>query len=250
MNDFLERISVNNTVYHCFEIDATNGFHAVLRTDDMDGVKANFTDVTEIVIMNNIGQVRDFVTGLSNKPAMITEMPDYYADDEGNLYSAIAITIRKVDVVEQIKQLESKLDTTVNEVDMTLEEYKEYRIKQSKDALKEYLETHPITSTAHGGVEDVYSITEEKQNQMMRSYLMYEIEKKINPDTAVIKWNQTGEECTVFTEQEFTTLAVEIKATVSNLVSYQQSIEAKIRKSVDKAEIAAMIFDFDKCSAE
>ena len=43
---------------------------------------------------------------------------------------------------------------------------------------------------------------------------------------------------------------MEIKARVYPLVSYQQEIEVKIKESNDKAEIAALVFDYDKVPYE
>ena len=144
--------------------------------------------------------------------------------------------------------LETKLNTTPNEAIMTLDEYKAYRINQSKVALEEYLEANPIISSVHGGVEGVYSITKEKQDLMSQQYLTYQITKAVDPKNAVITWNERGGVCEPWTEEEFVQLVMEIKARVYPLVSYQQMIEKQINEFDNKSDIAEMVFDYDNAN--
>lgn len=241
----LQKIRVGDKLYEAFIATYVSGeFDAILKTDDTAAVKADFSDFDEITIMSAMGLVLTKLTEFKEIKS-VAELPEYYADDDGNSQTAVEIILKRVDLTSRIKALEGKVSPSINEATMSLDEYKEYKIAESKTLLKEYLETHPITSTAHGGEEGTYSITEEKQNLMMQSYVTYQIEKSVNPETATLKWNQTGEECTEFTEEEFLTLVMEIKARVYPLVSYQQSIEKQITLADDKATIAAMTYSYD-----
>lgn len=246
MNTYYQKIKVNGVLYNCFEISSANAnkFSAIIMSEDINEIKKNFSESDSIIVINNIGQIMRTVEGYTSIDRVI-EIPNYYMDDEGIMHSAIQIIMNPVDISKRIQMLESKLDTTVNEADMTLEEYKAYRITQSKIELEKYLESHPITSTAHGGVEGTYSITKEKQDLMSQQYLTYQIAKQARPDKAVLTWNEAGGVCTTWTEEEFVQLIIEIKAKIYPLVSYQQAVEVKIRESNDKAVIAAIVFDYD-----
>lgn len=242
----MDKIKVNGILYECFSyyLDPENSIVATLKTDNTSEVKENFLTSKSIVIINAIGQIVKTLEGYSIYKG-ISELPNYYVDNEGVLRSAIQISMSPVDITERVRLLEDKVSETVNEADMTLEEYKAYRITQSKIELEKYLESHPITSTAHGGVEGTYSITKEKQDLMSQQYLTYRIAKQARPDKAVLTWNEAGGVCTEWTEEEFVQLIIEIKAKIYPLVSYQQAVEVKIRESNDKAVIAAIIFDYD-----
>lgn len=241
----LQKIKVGDKLYEAFIATHVGGdFDAILKTSDTATVKTDFSNFDEITIMSAEGLTLNRLTEFKEIKS-VAELPEYFADDDGNLRSAIEIVLKRVDFTGRIQALEEKVSPSINESSMTLDEYKEYKIVESKTLLKEYLETHPITSTAHGGEEGTYSITEEKQNLMMQSYVTYQIEKSVNPETATLKWNQTGEECTEFTEEEFLTLVMEIKTRVYPLVSYQQSIEKQIMLASDKETIAAMTYSYD-----
>lgn len=123
----------------------------------------------------------------------------------------------------------------------TLAWAKKKKIELSKTKLADYLEQHPIISTAHGGVEGTYAVTEEKQQLMALNYNTYQIKKAAGLE-AVLTWNETGEECEVWTEAEFVQLVIEIEAYVKPLVSKQQAFEKAIQtaetlKEVDEVEV-------------
>lgn len=123
----------------------------------------------------------------------------------------------------------------------TLAWAKKKKIELSKSKLAEFLELNPIVSTAHGGVEGTYSVTEEKQQLMALNYTTYQI-KKVSGMDAVLTWNETGKECEVWEEAEYVQLVIEIEAYVKPMVSAQQSFEKHIQeattlKEVDEIEI-------------
>lgn len=129
------------------------------------------------------------------------------------------------------------------EVDGSLKDLKAEKIKMSKTMLADYIATHPLTSTAHGGVAGIYSVTEEKQSLMTSQYISYQAEKQFNPD-AVLTWNETGKSCEVWTEAEFLQLVIEIKQYVYPLVSHQQTIEEQINAATSIQEVEAIVVDY------
>ena len=129
------------------------------------------------------------------------------------------------------------------ESDGSLKDLKQEKINLSKSLLADYIASHPLTSTAHGGVAGVYSVTEEKQSLMTSQYISYQAEKNVNPN-AVLTWNETGKSCEVWTEEEFLQLVIEIKQYVYPLVSHQQSIEEQIHAATSIQEVEAIVIDY------
>lgn len=132
---------------------------------------------------------------------------------------------------------------TEDELEGIFEQNKKDKVLLSKAMLAAYLEKHPITSTAHGGVEGVYSVTSEKQSFMMSQYMTYQIEKAVNPD-AKLTWNETSKSCEEWTEQEFMQLILEIKSYVYPLISYQQALEEQITACSTQEDLDAIKIDY------
>lgn len=124
-----------------------------------------------------------------------------------------------------------------------LEQMKQDKIIQSKTLLGQFLAENPLLSTCHGGEYGTYSVTEEKQSLMMSQYMTYQIEKALNPD-AKLTWNESGEACEVWTEEEFLQLVLETKQYVYPLVSHQQTLEKKIAACTTVDELDAITINY------
>ena len=132
---------------------------------------------------------------------------------------------------------------TDKQIQEILSQDKEEKVSQSKIALATFFEENPLISSAHNGVEGIYSVTMEKQTLMSNQYMTYQLEKQINPD-AKLTWNESGKECEVWTEQEFLQLIMEAKAYVYPLVSYQQSLETQIMNCNTQEELDNITIDY------
>lgn len=138
-------------------------------------------------------------------------------------------------------------EPTPEELDALFQKNKKKKIELSKLMLAEFLENNPIHSTAHGGVEGIYSVSSNKQSLMTSQYITYQIEKTINPN-ARLTWNETGKSCEEWTEEEFLQLVLEIKSYVSPLVSYQQHIEERIYACNHQEELEQILIDYANIS--
>lgn len=140
-------------------------------------------------------------------------------------------------------------EPTPEELEALFQSNKSTKIALSKTMLAEYLENNPLHSSAHDGVEGIYSVTSEKQSLMMSQYMTYQIEKNINPD-AKLTWNETGKSCAEWTEEEFLQLILEVKAYVYPLVSRQQQIEEQIMICTTQDELDAIVINYTPVSLE
>ncbi len=133
---------------------------------------------------------------------------------------------------------------TLEELEAMFQSDKQNKIYLSKIMLAEYLESNPLHSSAHGGIDGVYSVTSEKQSLMMSQYMTFQIAKSIDPDTK-LTWNETGKSCTEWTEEEFLQLILEVKTYVYPLVSYQQTLEENINKCTKQEELDTIVIDYE-----
>jgi len=128
----------------------------------------------------------------------------------------------------------------LDEDELDLEGLKDYRIATSKVNLANYLATNTVKSTAHAGVEAEYSMTQEKQSQLMAVIMMASLNPEYTPS-----WNATGEVCTYdWTLDELQALAADIEAVVRPLVSKQQEIEVEIRNAETIEAVKAIDITF------
>ena len=113
------------------------------------------------------------------------------------------------------------------------------RIAQSKTDLAAYLAAHPLQWTDG----ELYSITQEKQNQLMGTIAAAQIDGK-PPE-----WNSTGGQCREWDAAELSALSVAIKDRVKALVKYQQAQEIAMNAAETMDELDTIIVDYDSVTA-
>ena len=126
----------------------------------------------------------------------------------------------------------------------TIKILKEDLILKSKENLAKYLQTHPLKSYCHNKTEGgYYNCTQEKQNALAALLLSHTIATNLGQED-VLTWNETEEMCEVYTLEELSQLALEMKEYVKPLVSMQRYIEATIRASNTQQELKSINIEF------
>ena len=126
----------------------------------------------------------------------------------------------------------------------TIKILKEDLILKSKENLAKYLQAHPLKSYCHNKTEGgYYNCTQEKQNALAGLLLSHTIATNLGQED-VLTWNETEEMCEVYTLEELSQLALEMKEYVKPLVSMQQYIEATIRALNTQQELKSINIEF------
>lgn len=121
-----------------------------------------------------------------------------------------------------------------------LEETKSYMIAQSKTELELYLATHPL-QWVDG---NYYSVTQDKQALLTSQISLYKVAMEAGQPYE-LKWNTTGDVCTVWTIENLSALALSIGAYVQPLVTHQQTLEVAVRNATSMEELDAINIEYD-----
>lgn len=160
------------------------------------------------------------------------------------LDSFIEVSERQYNTIKLPFIIENNNFEIQNIMDLQMQELliseKEKLIKQSKEMLVEYLKNNPL----HFADGKYYSVTQEKQNLLNNAITVYQMKTQLGLP-AELKWNSTGEECSVWTLEDAISLALGIASYVEPLVTYQQSIEVQIRNCTTKEELESTVIDYE-----
>ena len=162
------------------------------------------------------------------------------------IYSTLSnIYINKVylgvnDSIDNYKEIAIEL---LDEQPETLETMKEKRIKLSKDNLAKYLEENPLLSTVKHEEGRYYNVTMEKQSLLLSNISTYQMSSQLGIPCP-LTWNDTGEECELWTIEQLIQLSMEIRNYVAPLVSLQQYMEINIKKCETNEELINVNVDF------
>ena len=152
------------------------------------------------------------------------------------------VYLGKFDSADNYREIKIELIETPSTTE-TLETIKEKRIKLSKDNLAKYLEENPLLSTVKHEEGRYYNVTMEKQSLLLSNISTYQMSSQLGIPCP-LTWNDTGEECELWTIEQLIQLSMEIRNYVSPLVSLQQYMEVNIKKCETNEELINVNVDF------
>lgn len=199
-------------------------------SEDLTTVQKKASDATNAAEL--------FQTKLDNVKENVTNLGQ-------NIENAINESKTATEAVSKVADRVTALEPITDITTLPLDEAKKYRVLESQKLLADWLSTHPITSTCHGGEEAQYSITSEKQLYLQAMITMTETAQK-NGVEYQPSWNAVGEACTYdWTLEELYKLGMEIEATVRPLISHQQALEKEILAALTMSQLTAISISYE-----
>lgn len=201
----------------------------------LNDANRNLSDAN-ISMNETIAELKMVNTTLSESVEMLTEQNRELIESL-TVVNELRETVSSTE--EEVAEIQARI-ADVNEDELDIDALKEYRIKMSKLNLATYLENNTVTSSAHGGVSAEYSMTSDKQSQLMAVIMMGTLNPEYQPS-----WNASGEVCSYdWTLDELQLLAADIEAVVRPLVTKQQTMEVEIRSAGSIEDVKAVNITF------
>lgn len=198
----------------------------------------------------------------------LSEISIYYADESGkneifvhfDYVIRISLTTKQdpdnndnIIVIMSLAQL-TEVDRSLRKMSsiiakdhnyLTLEEYKDAKIEESKILLEKFLIENPMMSDCHGGEIKAYNATKDKRDLFVSAMFTYQMKKQAGLP-AILKWNATGEECTEWTEEEGIQFAIDMETYITPLVAAQQAFEIQIKNAQTKQELDKLNINYSE----
>lgn len=121
----------------------------------------------------------------------------------------------------------------------SVDDLREQRIADSKADLAAWLSENPLAWT--DGKR--YAVTSEKQAQLTSALAVQQVAQSAGVERE-LRWNSTGDECTVWQYVDLCALALAIAAYVEPRVSIQQAAEVDLRNAVTAEEVLAVAWNY------
>ena len=121
----------------------------------------------------------------------------------------------------------------------SVDDLREKRIADSKTDLAAWLAENPLTWT--DGKQ--YAVTSEKQAQLTSALAVQQVAQSAGVERE-LRWNSTGDECTVWKYADLCALALAIAAYVEPRVSIQQAAEVDLRNAATAEEVLSVAWNY------
>lgn len=121
----------------------------------------------------------------------------------------------------------------------SVDDLREQRIADSKTDLAAWLSENPLAWT--DGKR--YAVTSEKQAQLTSALAVQQVAQSAGVERE-LRWNSTGDECTVWQYADLCALALAIAAYVEPRVSIQQAAEVDLRNAATAEEVLSVAWNY------
>ena len=121
----------------------------------------------------------------------------------------------------------------------SVDDLRKQRIADSKADLAAWLSENPLTWT--DGKK--YAVTSEKQAQLTSALAVQQVAQSAGVERE-LRWNSTGDECTVWQYADLCALALAIAAYVEPRVSIQQAAEVDLRNAATAEEVLSVAWNY------
>ena len=121
----------------------------------------------------------------------------------------------------------------------SVDDLREQRIADSKADLAAWLSENPLAWT--DGKRD--AVTSEKQAQLTSALAVQQVAQSAGVERE-LRWNSTGDECTVWQYADLCALALAIAAYVEPRVSIQQAAEVDLRNAATAEEVLSVAWNY------
>ena len=121
----------------------------------------------------------------------------------------------------------------------SVDDLREQRIADSKADLAAWLAENPLAWTD----AKKYAVTSEKQAQLTSALAVQQVAQSAGVERE-LRWNSTGDECTVWQYADLCALALAIAAYVEPRVSIQQAAEVDLRNAATAEEVLAVAWNY------
>lgn len=121
----------------------------------------------------------------------------------------------------------------------SVDDLREQRITDSKADLAAWLSENPLTWTD----SKKYAVTSEKQAQLTSALAVQQVAQSAGVERE-LRWNSTGDECTVWQYADLCALALAIAAYVEPRVSIQQAAEVDLRNAATAEEVLSVAWNY------
>ena len=121
----------------------------------------------------------------------------------------------------------------------SVDDLHEQRIADSKADLAAWLSENPLTWT--DGKK--YAVTSEKKAQLTSALAVQQVAQSAGVERE-LRWNSTGDECTVWQYADLCALALAIAAYVEPRVSIQQAAEVDLRNAATVEEVLSVAWNY------
>ena len=197
---------------------------------DLNQIKDDFYRVSKLVIMqeNNVLAIYTSLDTFSE----ITYVGTIYDDLSHGFYDCVRVTMTKANIVDQVNRLDEQINPVVDPSSMTIDELKNYKLKQISEACEQDVYDGTVVTLPDGTQETfTYSMQDQENTFSLLSLLL------VCPAMDALPWHSSGHSCRMYTRAELITICSTLLMRKTQLITYANALNMYVNSISDRNEL-------------
>lgn len=232
------RLNSDDTkIYHLTVWDSqdfANSTTLKVMGNDLQRVSTDFSEITKLEVFQDDNLVAMY-TGFDSF-SEISYLRNEYCPGESRFVDAFRIRLTKADIIEQINRLDNQINPVVDIAHMTLEETKEYKIKELGDICRAEIYAGQEV-TLPNGVTELYTYNQDDQANILSATTLAFAAKTMGFHLDYIPYHASNRICRLLDTTSMVTIYMTLQLMLTRLTTKCNLLNCMIRESNDKDEV-------------
>lgn len=223
----MEKIKLNDSCsYDLRSISVEDGSCSIeLATNDCVKAMNDFKQVDKIDVYNEDGLIRQSLAGYSTYTAI-----SYFPESE-----TVRVVLKKTSLEDKVAELDKKVNGTVNETDMSLEQFKEYKIQQLGVVCRDTIYNGMDVETSKGKEHFTFNDDDQKDiKTLFDAALMTKMD---------VPYHQTKGACRIYSWQDAVRIYITLQGMLLYNTTYCNALNMIIREDLStKEDVSKVVY--------
>lgn len=197
---------------------------------DLNQIKDDFYRVSKLVIMqeNNVLAIYTSLDTFSE----ITYVGTIYDDLSHGFYDCVRVTMTKANIVDQVNRLDEQINPVVDPSSMTIDELKNYKLKQISEACEQDVYDGDTITLPDGTSQKFGFDMMDQQNWSELFALCF-----IAPEMEVLPYHASGQPCQLLSRAAIIQISASLLLRKTRLITYTNALHMYIKSLSDRDEL-------------
>ena len=212
----------------------------IVQGNNLAAVKNDFDSITRIEIFQDELLVATY-TNIDTYDE-ITFLKNEYVPGEQKFTDALRIHLTKTDIIEQINRIDEQINPVIDTESMTLEEAKEYKIKELGDICRAEIYAGEEVELSDGTLK-AYTYNADDQANVLSAITLAFAAKQMGFDLDYIPYHANGAECELLDTPSMVSIYMTLQLRLTRLTTKCNMLNCMVRDCISKEGVFAITWD-------
>lgn len=217
--------------------DFANTMTIKVQGNDLQKVSNDFSEITKLEIFQDGNLIATYLD--LDTFTELSYLKNEYCPGESKFCDAFRLQLTKIDIVAQVQRLDEQINPVVDIDKMTLEEVKEWKVKELGSICRAEIyagETVELPDGSH----KIYSYTLEDQQNISSAVTLIFAAKQLGFDLEYIPYHENSHSCEMIPSNHMISIYMTLQLLLTRLTTKCNMLNCMIRDCENKDDVLAI----------